>query len=67
MDEMNPMLVFDYTEICRYHHEKCGVICDQRKITDYDCAHCGWNTQVARNRAYKIREERRKLNAGDPV
>lgn len=56
---------FDPREVCKYHIEEGGVICDARKRTDYDCTKCGWNPKVSRRRAWKIREERRKLNVSD--
>ena len=58
---------FSKLDTCIYHLEKGGVGCDGNTRTDYDCAHCGWNPQVARRRKYLIREERRKQNAGDSV
>lgn len=47
---------FSLDEVCRYHREKGGVACNQKRRTDYDCEHCGWNPRVARRRSRKIRE-----------
>jgi hypothetical protein len=61
---------FSSDEVCRYHKEKGGVVCDQTRRYDAMCAHCGWNPRVARRRIKKFLEknqERKENNAGDSV
>lgn len=45
---------FSLDDVCRYHREQGGVLCDQRKRTDEDCRNCGWNPAVSRRRLRKI-------------
>ena len=47
---------FSADQVCRYHKEFGGVVCDQRKRYDAMCAHCGWNPRVARMRLKKYKE-----------
>lgn len=49
---------FNLDEVCKYHREKGGVVCDQKRRTDADCERCGWNPRVARRRLRKIKEQR---------
>jgi hypothetical protein len=49
---------FSLDEVCRFHREKGGVCCNQKRRTDYDCEHCGWNPRVSRYRLRRIKEER---------
>ena len=66
-EDVEKLLRKDYQmdEVCRYHREKGGISCDQKKRTDADCERCGWNPKVARRRIWKIREERN--SGGDSV
>lgn len=57
---------FSLDEVCRYHRDKGGVMCNQKRRYDAMCAHCGWNPRVARARVKKFLEEREK-NAGNSV
>lgn len=56
---------FDLNEVCRYHRDKGGVMCDQKKRFDAMCAHCGWNPRVSRMRIRKYleRKEKQKLES----
>lgn len=47
---------FSLDEVCRFHREQGGVVCNQKRRTDNDCEHCGWNPRVARRRSKRIRE-----------
>lgn len=47
---------FSLDEVCRYHRDKGGVMCNQKRRTDYDCEHCGWNPRVSRRRIRNIKE-----------
>ena len=49
---------FNLDEVCKFHKEKGGVVCDQKRRTDADCVRCGWNPRVARRRLRKIKEQR---------
>lgn len=51
---------FSLDEVCRFHREKGGVMCNQKRRTDADCERCGWNPRVARRRLIKIKEQRWK-------
>lgn len=51
---------FSLDEVCRFHREKGGVVCDQKRRTDYDCEHCGWNPRVARRRVRQYKERMEK-------
>lgn len=56
--QVEAMLRRDYKldEVCRYHREKGGVMCNQKRRKDSDCERCGWNPRVARMRTKKIKE-----------
>ena len=61
---------FDPEEVCRFHLEKGGVICQAKKRKPGECEHCGWNPRIARRRAYQVRRwledmEETKRNAAD--
>lgn len=47
---------FDPNEVCKYHTEHGGVLCDKKKRKPLDCERCGWNPRVSRYRARRIRE-----------
>ena len=49
---------FDLNEVCRFHREKGGVVCNQKRRTNDDCEHCGWNPRVTRRRLRQIKERR---------
>ena len=52
---------FSLDEVCRFHREKGGVMCNQKRRTDDDCEHCGWNPRIARLRTRKIKERLEEL------
>ena len=52
---------FNLDEVCKFHKEKGGVVCDQKRRTDADCERCGWNPRVARRRLKKIKEHRGQI------
>lgn len=62
-EQVAQMLRRDYSldEVCRFHREKGGVTCNQKKRTDMDCEHCGWNPRVSRRRLRKIKERLEEL------
>ncbi len=46
---------FTLDEVCRFHREAGGVICNQRRRSNLECEHCGWNPRVQRQRITKIK------------
>lgn len=56
---------FKLDDVCRYHREKGGVVCDQKRRTDADCERCGWNPRIARRRVRQFKERKEKENAPD--
>ena len=56
---------FTLDEVCRFHREKGGVVCNQKRRTNDDCEHCGWNPRIARRRVRQFKERREKENAPD--
>lgn len=66
-DVYNMTSGFDLNEVCRYHREKGGVVCDQKKRYDAMCAHCGWNPRVSRMRIRKYLEEKEKNEQSDVI
>lgn len=58
---------FDLNEVCRYHREKGGVVCDQKKRTDAMCSGCGWNPRVSRMRIRKFLEGKEKNEQSDVI
>lgn len=55
-DIANMLRGFSLDEVCRYHREHGGVICNQKRRTDADCEKCGWNPRVSRRRRIKIKK-----------
>ena len=47
---------FTLDEVCRFHREKGGVVCNQKRRTNDDCERCGWNPRVTRRRLRRIKE-----------
>ena len=56
---------YSLDDVCRFHREKGGVVCNQKRRTDDDCEHCGWNPRVARRRLKKIKERMEEEDAAD--
>ena len=56
---------FSMDEVCRFHRAEGGVNCNQKRRTDYDCEHCGWNPRVSRRRIRQFKERMEKENASD--
>ena len=66
-DVYNMIHGFNLDEVCRYHREKGGVECNQKKRYDAMCAHCGWNPRVSRQRIKKYLAEKEKNGKSDVI
>ena len=54
-------------EVCKYHEEKGGVVCPEKRRKPGDCDHCGWNPKVAHRRSYRIRKMLYEEDTGNNV
>jgi len=46
---------FSLDEVCRFHREAGGVVCNQRSHSRRDCERCGWNPRVQRQRIARFK------------
>lgn len=58
---------FNLDEVCRFHRDKGGVECNQKKRTDAMCNRCGWNPRVSRMRIKKYLAEKEKNEQSDVI
>lgn len=66
-DVYNMTHSFNLDEVCRFHRDKGGVECNQKKRTDAMCNRCGWNPRVSRMRIKKYLERKEKNEQSDVI